>query len=179
MLRHLRCCLECGKVHSLKPRGRAEKLHIKRMMLSALKHAVLVHIPFVMIFRMPSKFKQLLDRIPIRSQPLVVSAYLPLSVGLENGSHLTVNAGTGEIIGCEGKTRSEAHTAHIVYARSELGISYRSLKIGEKEAKRIRVAPHVRAGSLTGAEVLKKSFPAPERAVLKSKHGCSLKHGKS
>ena len=44
---HFSTCRECGKIKPLKPSGRAEKLHIKRVMLAPLKHAVTVSVPFV------------------------------------------------------------------------------------------------------------------------------------
>ena len=56
-IRHFRGGFQCGQIHSLQPGGRPEKLHIKGVVLSALKYAVLVPVPFVGVMPAPGKFK--------------------------------------------------------------------------------------------------------------------------
>ena len=93
MLCHLRARLQRRQIHALQPGARPEQLHIQRVMLPPLQHAVLVRIPAAGILRAPRKLQRSFDTGPQLFEELLVAAELPVAVGLDHAAHLPVHAG--------------------------------------------------------------------------------------
>ena len=60
---------------------------------------------------------------------------------------------------------------------AHLGFAERAFEVGEKEAQRISVVPHVGTGTLARARLFMYALPSPKRAVLKAEHGGAFEHG--
>ena len=176
--RHALRRLQRGEVHTLEPCGRSEHLHIERVVLSALQHAVAVEIPFVRVLLAPCVVDEALDHAPVFLQPLVVFAELPFAVGFDDGSHLSVHAGAERTLSsAERQLGAEAHIAVFVGIVFKLCVANRALQLGKQEAERVSVAPDVRAGAFARACVLTNALPAVERAVLEAKYRRGFQNG--
>ena len=178
ILRHLCRRRKRRKIQSLKPRGRSKKLHVQRMMLSALQNAVAVKIPRIGIFLVPCICQYFLNGIPVRPQPLVIAANFPFAQGLDNGEHRAIHTRTRlRDASAKRQQGSEAHFAVFLYIASKFRFTDRAFQIGEKEAKRICIAPNMRTSTLTRPLLAVNAFPSVKSTVFKPQHCRRFQNG--
>ena len=141
-------------------------------MLAPLKNTVLIGIPFAHIFFRPRIFKHPENVFRMILQPFVVTRKFPLTIALDDFSHLTVHTSQRRIHSVfQRKIDPKAGGSAVLE-----GVFHRNFPNGSFELRKqirhdVRIVPDVLAGAEAGAYRFTAPLPAPERAVFKSQCG--------